>query len=115
MSAMIIVCPGLIGNTWETSASSLSVLYGSKLSRTHTHLSKEDKSLQRDISDSVQLLSKTTLHHNLPNPPQNIFNLVCYCDSQLRASQAVPIKSCLEIRAQRTAGYLCYRQSADSK
>ena len=40
---------------------------------------------------------------------------MCYCGSPQCGRQAGPIKSCLEIRTQRTAGYLCYRQAADSK
>lgn len=40
---------------------------------------------------------------------------MCYCGSQQQGKQAGPIKSCLEINTQRTAGYLCYWQAADSK
>lgn len=52
-SAMITACPGLLRYVWENPASSLSGLHCSKLSRTHTHLSKENKWLQGDISDSI--------------------------------------------------------------
>lgn len=68
---MIIVFPGLVGHIRERPASSFSVLYYRATScLEHIHLSKENKSLQGDISDSIlKLLGKMTLHHNPQDPP----------------------------------------------
>lgn len=80
----------------------------------NTHLSRKTDHYRGILAILfLNCWAKITLHHNPQNPP-NTRNLV-YCGSQLCGRQAVPIKSYLEIRTHRTAGYLCYRQAADLK